>query len=269
MKLAFSQAIGEENGIRTLFTEFRKIGYDGLQLKGNQYAKYLEEPQRFIDDWGAKGAASALITGGTLDAENRQKLTQIFKFGQAVGTELLIFCHGVSRKNLTDGDIRGFGKVLSEVGKQARQYGIKLSLHHHFDNPVMHRKDFDVFFDSVEDKMVGLTVDTAHLAKSGVEDIAELIQSFAHVIDNFHLKDLLNGEFKMLGRGQINFAPVFAAIRKIGYDGWCSADEESGADVLDAMRTCHSFMVKGLSDAAGGRDSHSRSAATSRALHTN
>ena len=108
-------------------------------------------------------------------------------------------------------------------------------------------EEIEVFFEAVELGSVGLTVDTAHLVKSGVDDVAGVIRGFAPVIDNVHLKDYADGEWRVLGTGDIDFVPVFAAIRDIGYDGWLSTDEESGADVLEAMAACRAFMEQGLS----------------------
>ena len=65
-------------------------------------------------------------------------------------------------------------------------------------------------------------------------------------IDNFHLKDFADGEFRVLGTASIDFDPIFAAIRDIDYDGWISTDEESGADLLEAMEHCLHFMKDGL-----------------------
>ena len=110
----------------------------------------------------------------------------------------------------------------------------------------MFREDVAVFFDAVAEGTVGLTVDTAHFVKSGVEDIAGIIRDAAHVIDNFHLKDFADGEFRVLGTASIDFDPIFAAIRDIDYDGWISTDEESGADLLEAMEHCLHFMKDGL-----------------------
>jgi sugar phosphate isomerase/epimerase len=73
----------------------------------------------------------------------------------------------------------------------------------------MYRRDFDVFFDAVDDRTVTLTVDTAHLVKSGIDDIAGVLRDFREVIDNVHLKDIADGDFKVLGQGHIDFAPVF------------------------------------------------------------
>lgn len=110
-----------------------------------------------------------------------------------------------------------------------------LSLHHHYDNPVMHRRDFDVFFDAADHDAIGLTIDTAHLAKSGVDDIAGLVVDFASVIDNFHLKDFADGEFRLLGEGTLDLDKLFVTLHTIGYNGWLCVDEETNANLLDAM----------------------------------
>lgn len=243
MKLAFSQ--GTED-ISSLLGEFRAAGYEGLQLKGNQYLPFLNSPQEFLDQWGMyDGVASALIAGWA-PGDMLENLRKAFAFGESVGTEMIVFCHCVAREGLSKTDIRRFAKSLSELGKEAKDHGLRLSLHHHYGQPVMYRGDFFTFFEAVSDDAVGLTIDTAHLVKSGIYDIAGLIRELSGYIDNFHLKDYSHGKFRVLGEGDIDFIPVFEAIRDTGYDGWVSADEESGADVRLAMAQCHAFITKGL-----------------------
>jgi sugar phosphate isomerase/epimerase len=106
----------------------------------------------------------------------------------------------------------------------------------------MHRDDFDVFFSAVGSRSVGLTLDTAHLVKSGVQDIPALIRDFRVSIDNVHLKDYADGEFRVLGEGRIDFDPIFRVLREMGYDGWLCADEESGSDMRAGMQACGQFI---------------------------
>jgi inosose dehydratase len=242
LKLAFSRPTSSEDE-SVLFQNYKTIGYDGLQLKRNQYAPYIDQPERFNEKWGQyEKAASALITHGPLDEENIKELRKLYKFAEKVGTELIVFCHSVPRTDVEEEDIIKYAAILSELGKEAKQSGLKLTLHHHYNQPVMHRKDFDLFFDHVQDQSVSLTVDTAHLVKSGIHDVAEIIQSFHQVIDNFHLKDFSNGDWKVLGEGSIDFAPIFKAIKVIHYDGWVSADEESGGTIIKGMEDCLSYI---------------------------
>ncbi|BFT74389.1 sugar phosphate isomerase/epimerase family protein [Paenibacillus sp. P36] len=243
IKLAFSRPTSTMEEQTLLFEQYRAVGYDGLQLKEAQYAPFLLKPESFIEAWGGlSGSSSALITGGNLDGASVEKLRNVFRFASAVGTELIVYCHGIPRANVTPADIRRYADVLSDLGLEAQQRGLKLSLHHHFNNPVMHRDDFDIFFNQIKEHSIGLTVDTAHLVKSGIEDAAEIIRSFGHVIDNFHLKDFDQGEWRVLGQGSIDFGPIFQAIHEIGYQGWISADEESGGSVIEGMKDCYAFM---------------------------
>jgi len=247
MKIAFSQATSAEGG-DILMRRFAEFGYDGLQLKAGQYAPFLDDPSTFLTRYGhSRGVASALIAGGPLDEAGIARLRQVIAFAAAVGSERVIFCHGHPRAQVKAGDHRLFAQTLSAIGAEALDQGVALSLHHHLDQPVMHRDDFAPFFNAVEPGRVGLTIDTAHLVKSGVTDVAGIIREWSHVIDNFHLKDIdERDQFRVLGQGLIDFAPIFGAILSVGYDGWVSADEESGADVVEALRVCHEFITVGL-----------------------
>ncbi|GAF66895.1 sugar phosphate isomerase/epimerase family protein [Alkalihalobacillus trypoxylicola] len=248
MKFAFSRPTTTTEDMNTLIKNYQSIGYDGLQLKYAQYGPYIHNPQEFLDLFGTfKGVASGLIAGGRLDEKNQNELRELFLFSQKIGVERIIFCHGVPRKEVSDDDLGKFAIQLSDLGQEAfEKYGVKLSLHHHYNQPVMYRRDFDLFFDKVRDQSINLTVDTAHLYASGIKDIDELIYNFQDHIDNFHLKDFKNGDWKILGEGEINFEPIFNSIHGINYHGWVSADEESGSDILTGMKDCLSFMKEGL-----------------------
>ncbi|MFW6163786.1 MAG: sugar phosphate isomerase/epimerase family protein [Planctomycetota bacterium] len=242
MKLAFSKPTRTDEDTHLLMTRFRDVGYDGLQLKAGQYAAYLGEPERFLMDWGRqKGTASGLIAG-MADGGSVGELRRVFAFGRVVGAELVVLCFGLSREGQAADRLREHARLLSLMGLEAQDFGLRLSLHNHVGHPVMTREDLEVFFEAVAEGSLGLTVDTAHLVKSGVEDVAGVIRDFAPFIDNFHLKDYADGEWKMLGTGSIDFEPIFAAIAEIGYGGWLSTDEESDAPLLPAMEHCLAFM---------------------------
>ena len=248
MKLAFSKPTAARDEQRVLFENYRSVGYDGLQLKAGQYDAYLTDPHRFVDDWGdLPGAAAGLIVGAGLDEDGVAAIRKVFRFAGEMGTDRIVFCHCLPRGGVSSDDIRGFAGTLSELGREVEQFGAKLTLHHHFNQPVMHRADLEVFFGAASDGSVGLTVDTAHLVKSGVDDVAAVIRDFAHVIDNFHLTDFADGQWRVLGEGDIDFKPIFRSSKEIGYDEWVSTDEESGSEVLEAMETCMAFMKEGLS----------------------
>lgn len=252
MRLAFSAPDRGPDERSALLRGYRAVGFDGLQLKRRQYQDDLDDPVRFLARWGAyQGVASGLITGGDLGEDAVADLRRVIAFAAAVGGERIVYCHGVPRASVTDDDLRRFGRLLSDLGEEARGHGVQLSLHHHHNQPVMYRADLDLFFAGIKDRQVTLTVDTAHLVKSGVTDVVGVIRDFAPFIDNFHVKDIDAGAFVPLGHGAIDFAPIFSAIDEIGYDGWLCADEESGAAIVDAMDASHRFFTAALTTVSG------------------
>src|SRR5579859_1164628 len=162
MKLAFSKPTRNADEQHNLFSRFHSFGFEGLQLKQSQYWGDVDHPERFIEQWGqdAPAIASGLIMQGLLDEAGIASLRRVFTFAQAVGSERIIFCHCQPRQGLSRADIKSFAHLLSDRGKQARQHATSLSLHHHYNQPVMYREDFEVFFASVDDQSLGLTVDT-------------------------------------------------------------------------------------------------------------
>jgi len=247
MKLAFSRPTADDAQQGLLFEKSRAVGYDGLQLKEGQYRAFLDDPGGFARRWGDwPGLTAGLITAGRLDEAGVASLRRVFRFAEATKSDRVIFCLGVPREGLSEEDIGGLAKQLSQLGREARDRGTKLSLHNHYNSPVMHAGDFDTFFGAVEDGAVGLTLDTAHAVKSGIDDVAGLIRRHAEHIDNFHLKDFAAGQWRVLGEGEIDFAPIFDAVRAVGYDGWVSTDEESGGELATTVQSCYDFMKDGL-----------------------
>lgn len=250
-RLAFSAPDSSAAERETILTAWRAHGYDGLQLKRSQYGDDLDAPDRFRARWGdAPGLTAGLITGGRLDDAGLADLRRVIAFAAATGGERVVFCHGEPRAGLTDADIVAFARTLAGVGREALAAGVQLSLHHHFDQPVMHRPDFDTFFAEIPDGEVTLTVDTAHLVKSGIHDVAEVIRAFGPRVDVVHVKDIAGGAFVPLGEGGIDFGPVYAAIHAVAPGAWLVADEESGADVAGAMASCRELIAAGMAAAA-------------------
>jgi inosose dehydratase len=261
MKIAFSAPTTSVSEQEVLFAGYREAGYEGLQLKAGQYLAYLD------DQDGALPAArqdpgrfSGLIFGGSLDETGQELLRKVLDLAARVRSERVIFCHGLAKEKVTADDIRRFASVLSRLGSDAQARGTRLSLHHHYGQPVMFPDDIGLFFDHVDPGSVGLTIDTAHMWMAGQDDVGTVVEQFAPVLDNVHLKDCRDdapGErlasrarrattFMPLGQGELDFEPVFRALSSSGYSGWLCVDEESGADIGTSLKLSRQFVVDGL-----------------------
>jgi inosose dehydratase len=233
---------------RLLFSSYREYGFDGLQLKGNQYGDYLEDgaagADRFRNDWGDDpGHVASLITMNPLDDAGVVRLQKLITFAAAVGSPRVVLCHDIPRDTISEADLARLAGQFSDLGEAALRSGVQLSLHHHFNEPVMHRRDFEVFFGAVRPGTVKLTVDTGHLMKSMVIDLPGLISDFAPVIDNVHLKDYADGRFRLLGRGDVDLPQILAAIDKLGPDCSLCVDEESSADIVEGLTVSRDYLA--------------------------
>ncbi|WP_241999267.1 sugar phosphate isomerase/epimerase [Kribbella sp. VKM Ac-2569] len=252
--IAFSKPTRGAEQQRLLFDRYPEYGFAGLQLKGGQYGDYLDDPvagaDRFRHDWGSEpGHVSSLITMNPLDVAGRQRLRTLSAFAGAVGAQRVVICHDVPREGLDDSDLIRFAGELSDHAEEAAEHGVALSLHHHTGEPVMHRRDFDVFFGAVRENTLRLTVDTGHLLRSGVTDVPALLTDFASVIDNIHLKDYADDEFRLLGQGSVDLISVLDAITALGPDVTLCVDEESRAEVLEGLQVSRDYLTKHLSAA--------------------
>jgi len=71
------------------------------------------------------------------------------------------------------------------------------------------------------DARLRLTLDVGHAQCQGETPIAEQIRRWAPRLANVHLEDMRRGrhEHLMFGEGEIDFPPIFAALRDISYAG--------------------------------------------------
>lgn len=73
----------------------------------------------------------------------------------------------------------------------------------------------------IDSSALGLTLDVGHLHCLGEGPIAEVIEEWSDRLVNVHIEDMRAGvhEHLMFGEGEIDFPPIFEALRKIGYTG--------------------------------------------------
>ena len=74
--------------------------------------------------------------------------------------------------------------------------------------------------EQIDSPLLGLTLDIGHLHCLG-EPIEETISRWSNRLVSIHLEDMRAGvhEHLMFGEGEIDFPPVLAALRKVGYAG--------------------------------------------------
>lgn len=90
----------------------------------------------------------------------------------------------------------------------------------------------------------GLTLDLGHLHCQG-EPIADNIRKWKEILWNVHIEDMRRGvhDHLMFGDGEIDFGPVFAALKEIEFQGGVHVElSRHSHDAVNSARTAIAFL---------------------------
>jgi L-ribulose-5-phosphate 3-epimerase len=108
-----------------------------------------------------------------------------------------------------------------QVADEAEPLGVQLAFEPEPDMLVETLEQYGQLADAVGSPRFGLTIDIGHV--QCVEDgpIADHLRHWSKPLCNVHIEDMCRGvhEHLRFGDGEIDFPPVMAALREIGYTG--------------------------------------------------
>lgn len=139
---------------------------------------------------------------------------------------------------------RSLADGLNAAGAIAREYGMKLTYHHHGGTVVESPEEIDRLMELTDPSLVWLLYDTGH-AYYGGSDPLSLLRKHYDRIGYVHLKDvrqealdearrdgcdfvtcIRRGVFTVPGDGCLDFGPIIAELQARGYDGWAMLEGE-------------------------------------------
>ena len=142
---------------------------------------------------------------------------------------------------------------LNRLGAKANDLGMTLVYHHHMGTVVQTAEETDRLLEGTSADALGLLFDSGHFAYSG-DDPAAVLAKHAGRTRHVHLKDIRPdvvaevkakgksfldgvrmGAFTVPGDGAIDFAPIFAELDKVGYEGWMVVEAEQDPAKADPL----------------------------------
>lgn len=127
---------------------------------------------------------------------------------------------------LDDAAFRRKVELLQQLGEHCRGLKVRLVSHNY---PVDYRREqAGVLRLLRETDAAGLAllVDIGNAVQGGA-DIAKFFTAHHARIDAFHLRDLRDGKQVPLGQGTVDFPGLAGALRRTGWNGWLTLEEES------------------------------------------
>ena len=225
----------------------RACGFAGVQFKEGQYRQALADAPGFRAAYGdlAPGGLIAYPRGepaGWLEA-----LRPVFPFARQIGAEHICVCacHKDPARPKSE-QYPAAARMLTAIGTEARSFGVTVSLHNHAGSLWESLEDLAGIVALLDPAQVGLTLDTGHCHKGGIDDIPAAIRRFLPFLINVHIKDVdAAGNFCPLGEGLLALAPVLRTLEEVGYRHWLIVDEESkDVPVEEAFAIARAFLDK-------------------------
>jgi inosose dehydratase len=158
---------------------------------------------------------------------------------------------------------------MNELGKMAKERGMRLCYHPHMGTGVMIRDEIDKLMAGTDEDLVHLLFDSGHLEFAGVPAL-DIAKAYGSRIKHIHLKNVRRaivdtardqnysfqdaveaGVFTVPGdpAGAIDFPPIFKALVAAKFEGWLVIEAEQDpnkANPLLYAKMARAFLRKEL-----------------------
>jgi sugar phosphate isomerase/epimerase len=132
-----------------------------------------------------------------------------------------------------------------QLDEYARQRDVRLAFEPEPGMFIDTMARFDRLFHDMYSVQFGLTLDIGHLHCLGETPIADHIQRWRKVLWNVHIEDMKLGthDHLMFGDGDIDFPPVFAALKEADYAGGLHVElSRHSHDAVETARRSLQFL---------------------------
>ena len=247
--------------------EISELGFRGIQLRSTLLKDYGERPAVLRDLLKQhKLEMIAFSSGGVSitnpEADEIAKHISNAKFVKAVGGRYLQVTDSARPKDRKPepADFKQLGKVLNEIGKQAKDLGIPVGYHNHMQSLGESPEEVDRIMDVIDPRYASLELDIAHYQQGGGDPVMA-IQKYRDRLLFLHIKDVESlspadsrgraYRFVELGRGRVDMPGVFAALKKVNFKGWAIIELDAVPDKSRTPKECAQISIKYLEDKIG------------------
>lgn len=215
------------------FADIAAAGYAGVELfDGNLLDYSAADFRALLSDNGLELVAA--YSGGNFIFDDilEEELERVRRAADRIaeiGAPHLVVGGGAKRfGGLRPDDHARLGAALEKVVEIARERGLRAHYHPHLTTIV---EGPDEVRRILTETSIDFCPDMAHLAAAG-GDPAAMIREHRDRISYVHLKGWQREPFAFtpLGRGDLDSAPIIAALRETNFDGWVAVELDAWPD---------------------------------------
>jgi len=243
------------------------LGFRGIQLRSTLLKDYGDKPEVLRDllsqhklEMVAFSSGGVTITNS--EADEIAKHVNNAKFVKAVGGRYMQVTDSSRPKDRKPepADFKQLARVLNQIGKQTHDLGIPVGYHNHMQSLGESPDEVVQILEAIDARYVKLELDIAHYQQGGGDPIAA-IHKYHDRLLFLHIKDVetlpaadARGRayrFVELGRGRVDLPGVFAALKKVNFNGWAVIELDAVPDKARTPKECAEISIKYLEEKIG------------------
>ena len=148
--------------------------------------------------------------------------------------------------------MQGWADFVKRIDESARiatqEYGITASIHSHAGGYCDFEEELNHLLDEVDEDFLKICIDTAHMTLAGMDPL-KMTSRYASRVAYVHLKDIdpikkqkvimegidfytacADDMFCQMGKGEFDFLAFKVLLEDIGFDGWCTVEQDCRPD---------------------------------------
>jgi inosose dehydratase len=233
--------------------EIAALKFDGTEL--GPYGFYPTDPVQLRDELGRRNLilTSAFVPIGFFEPGRQESDLKIArdtaKLLKALNCPYIVLADAMRPPGAPDPDMDAWHKAAHLMESVAREFrsdmGLDTVFHLEAGSRLETPAHMDLLAKLTDPELIGICLDTGHHAYSGGDPRAA-IALHGKRIRYFHLKDLNSeiarrvktegmdfytavkqGIFPPIGTGSVDIGGVIADIKKLGYEGWIVAEQDT------------------------------------------
>jgi sugar phosphate isomerase/epimerase len=117
-------------------------------------------------------------------------------------------------------------EAMTRVAKRCQKAGLRLVYHNHKEEFMAGGAEMGELLRRTDPELVFLLFDVGHAFREKA-NVPAFFAAHQQRIDALHLRDIRGDQQVPLGQGELDFVALAAAIRKTGWPGWLTVEEEN------------------------------------------
>lgn len=247
IKLGYAAITWGGNDLQAI-EDIAAVGFQGIQLRSNVLAAFGTRPAALRETLGRHRLTMVALSSGAvrldpaLEAQVVAEHTTRARFVRDVGgLYLQVTDERPAGRPAEAVDYARLARLLTEIGRRTADLGIPLGYHNHMHALGESPAEVERILDAADPRFVKLLLDVAHFQQGGGDPV-QAIRRYRDRLLFLHIKDVQSPvpgaapgagpsyRFVELGRGAVDVAGVFAALRDVGFRGWAVVELDSVPD---------------------------------------